>query len=652
MSKIELLLPAKDLSTGKTAINHGADAVYIGASAFGARQAAGNSLKDIETLVQYAHLYGSKVHVTVNTVLFDHELEGARKLLWDLYNIGVDAVLIQDLGLLKLDIPPIALHASTQCHNHSLERIQFLEKLGFTRVVLARETDLETIQQIYNQTNIELEAFVHGALCVCYSGQCYISRMMTGRSGNRGECAQICRTRFDLQDANGKTLIHNKHLLSLKDMCRVDYLEEMMKAGIVSFKIEGRLKNESYVKNVTAYYRQRIDRILEQRPEYQRVSSATTRFFFTPDVQKTFNREYTSYYIDGYRDPVGSMSSFDTPKAIGEPIGTLEQINGKYFFEPQNLKTTSLSSPARARRVNPVQATAQHWDNGGQATAQHWDSQQPTANSQQPISNGDGLCFINSDGELEGFLVNGVEGNRIIPQKPLSHFQKVKLYRNIDKNFEKILSGKTAERKISVDILFEELTDGVRITFTDEDGCKVSVAEDIKLTAAQQPEKMAETLRTALAKLGGTPFEARSITIPKCTAFLRAGYINELKSKAVEKLTAARIAHFHPQDTTLEYSPTPLFQNADYLRNITNEAHKSMYEDFGATEIEYGLDKTEDYAGKALMTCKYCLRYELGWCRKGPDAAKAPKDPLYLVSGKRRFRLEFDCGKCEMKILE
>ena len=602
MSKIELLLPAKDLSTGKTAINHGADAVYIGASAFGARQAAGNSLQDIESLVQYAHLYGSRVHVTVNTVLYDNELEGARKLLWDLYNIGVDAVLIQDLGLLKLDIPPVALHASTQCHNHSLERIQFLEKLGFTRAVLARETDLETIQQIYNQTNIELEAFVHGALCVCYSGQCYISRMMTGRSGNRGECAQICRTRFDLQDADGKLLIRNKHLLSLKDMCRADYLEEMMKAGIVSFKVEGRLKNESYVKNVTAFYRQRLDAILDGRSEFRRVGSGVTRFFFQPDLHKTFNREYTPYFMDGQRE---KMASFDTPKAKGEYIGVLRQERGQYFLE------SSTSS----------------------------------------VSNGDGLCLINDAGELEGFLVNGVEGNRIVPQKPLSHFQKVKLYRNIDKSFEKILSGKTAERKISVDILFEELADGVRITFTDEDGCEVSVTENVELTAAQQPEKMAETLRTALAKLGGTPFEARSITIPKCTAFLRSGYINELKTKVVEKLTAARIAYFRPQDTPLRYSPEPLFQKADYLRNITNESHKSVYEDFGAMEIEYGLDKTEDYAGKALMTCKYCLRYELGWCHRRIDGSKAPKDPLYLVSGKRRFRLEFDCGRCVMKVM-
>ena len=601
MSKIELLLPAKDLSAGKTAINHGADAVYIGASAFGARQAAGNSLQDIETLVQYAHLYGSRVHVTVNTVLFDHELEGARKLLWDLYNIGVDAVLVQDLGLLKLEIPPIVLHASTQCHNHSLERIQFLEKLGFTRAVLARETDLETIQQIYNQTDIELEAFVHGALCVCYSGQCYISRMMTGRSGNRGECAQICRTRFDLQDANGKTLIHNKHLLSLKDMCRVDYLEKMMKAGIVSFKIEGRLKNESYVKNVTAFYRQKFDAILNGNSEYQCVGSGTTHFFFTPDLLKTFNREYTPYLIDGQRE---KMASFDTPKAIGEPIGTLTCRNGHCHYD-------------------------------GNST----------------ILNGDGLCFINNDGELEGFLVNGVEGNRIIPQKPLSQFTKVALYRNIDKAFEKLLSGKTAERKIAVDIIFEECAEGVKFTMTDEDGCSVIVEENTELSPAQQPEKMLETLRTALAKLGGTPFEARSITIPKCTAFLRAGYINELKSKAVEKLSVARVAHFRPQDAPLRYSPVLLFQNVDYLRNIANEAHRAVYEDFGATDIEYGLDKTEAYTGKAVMTCKYCLRYELGWCRKGPDAAKSPKDPLYLVSGKRRFCLEFDCGRCEMKVM-
>ena len=617
MSKIELLLPAKDLSAGMTAINHGADAVYIGASAFGARQAAGNSLHDIEELVRYAHLYGSKVHVTVNTLLYNNELEGARKLLWELYNIGVDAVLIQDLGLLKLDIPPIALHASTQCHNHSVERIQFLEKLGFTRAVLARETDLETIQQIHNQTDIELEAFVHGALCVCYSGQCYISRMMTGRSGNRGECAQICRTRFDLQDASGKTLIRNKHLLSLKDMCRADYIEAMLKAGIVSFKVEGRLKNESYVKNVTAFYRRRLDAILEGNPEYQRVGSGITRFFFTPDLHKTFNREYTQYFIDGRREQI---ASFDTPKAIGEPIGALIQRNGKYYVEPQYSKTSSLSSPGRGKKLGST------------------------------IVNGDGLCFINTEGELEGFLVNGVEGNRIIPHKPLSSFTKVALYRNIDKNFEKVLSGKTAERKIAVDMSFEELSDRVRLTVVDEDGCTAFVEECLELVPAQQPEKMAETLRTALSKLGGTPFEARNIVIPICTVFLRTGFINELKTKVLDRLAAVRVEHFRPKDLPLCYHPETLFQHADYLRNITNEAHKSVYEDFGAKEIEYGLDKTEDYTGKIVMICKYCLRHEMGWCSK-KSSEKCPPQPLYLVSGRFKFRLIFDCSSCVMKLV-
>ena len=611
MSKIELLLPAKDLPCGKIAINHGADAVYIGASAFGARQAAGNSLQDLEELVRYAHLYGSKVHVTVNTVLYDSELESARKLLWELYNIGVDAVLIQDLGLLKLDIPPIALHASTQCHNHSVERIQFLEKLGFSRAVLARETDLDTIQQIHNQTNVELEAFVHGALCVSYSGQCYISRLMTGRSGNRGECAQICRTRFDLQDANGKTLIRNKHLLSLKDMCRADYIEDMLRAGIVSFKVEGRLKNENYVKNVTSFYRQKLDSILNGNSDYQRVGSGNTRFFFTPDLRKTFNREYTSYFIDGNREKI---ASFDTPKAIGEFVGYLKQSGGKYLFEGLDRR------------------------------------QQAIGNRQQAITSGDGLCFINGDGILEGFLVNGVEGNRIIPQKPLSSFAKVTLYRNIDKAFEKVLSGKTAERKIAVDILFEELADGVRLTLNDEDGCTVTVEENVELVAAQQPEKMAETLRTALAKLGNTPFEARAIKIPKCTVFLRAGFINELKNKAVELLCTERERSFRPQDVVRKYSPVKLFETANYLRNITNESHKAVYSDFGATEIEYGLDKTEDYMGKTMMTCKYCLRHEMGWCSR-KSSEKCPPQPLFLVNGRFKFRLEFDCSSCVMKLI-
>ena len=314
MNRVELLIPAKNLETGKIAIDHGADALYMGASGFGARQAAGNSIADVEQMVRYAHLYGSKVYVTVNTLLFDDELEAVRTLIRQLYEAGVDALIIQDLGILKLDISPIRLHASTQCHNVSWERVRFMEQLGFRRAVLARELDLEAIRSIRSHTQIELEAFVHGALCVSYSGQCYMSQMVTGRSGNRGACAQLCRTRFSLKDKAGHTFLCDKHLLSLHDMNRSDYLKAMLNAGVTSFKVEGRLKDSSYVKNITAYYRQRLDEILQGREDYAKMGSGQTRFFFMPDPQKTFNRGFTTYFIEGKREP---MASFDTPKAMG-----------------------------------------------------------------------------------------------------------------------------------------------------------------------------------------------------------------------------------------------------------------------------------------------------------------------------------------------
>ena len=364
MTKIELLIPAKDLHCGKIAINHGADALYIGAPRFGARQAAGNRLEDLEQLARYAHLYGSKLYVTVNTLLYDNELEDARKLILQLYELGADAIIMQDLGLLKMDLPPIRLHASTQCHNNSLERIQFLEKLGFRRAILAREMDLDTIRHIHQESDIELETFIHGALCVCYSGQCYISRMMTGRSGNRGECAQICRTAFDLTDARGRTLLHDKHLLSLRDMNRAMYLAEILKAGVISLKVEGRLKDETYVKNITGYYRQQLDAILECDNPFFRLGSGRTTLHFQPDPERSFNRGYTPYFIDGQRR---KMATFDTPKAMGKSIGHLRQDrDGRLFYE-------------------------------GDAK----------------LVNGDGLCFINEVGELEGFFVNGISNGRV-----------------------------------------------------------------------------------------------------------------------------------------------------------------------------------------------------------------------------------------------
>ena len=601
MTEIELLMPAKDLASGQVAINHGADALYIGAPRFGARQAAGNTLEDVEQLIRYAHLYGSKVHVTVNTLLFDREMEEARRLIWQLYETGADALIIQDLGLLKLDLPPIALHASTQCHNNTLERILFLEKLGMKRAILARELDVEAIRQIRAHSSIELETFVHGALCVSYSGQCYISLMMTGRSGNRGECAQICRTCFDLQDANGNVLVHNKHLLSLRDMNRSAHLQQLIQAGITSFKVEGRLKDVNYVKNITAFYRKSLDMILEKKTDFSRSGSGKTIFFFEPDPEKSFNRGFTSYFLGEKREKI---ASFDTPKAMGKKIGALRQdAGGKIFYE-----------------------------------------------GKETLSNGDGLCFVNVRGELEGFTVNGISGNRIVPHKPLSSFKRVDVYRNVDKFFEKKLAGKTAERKIAVDMIFYEEEQGFCLRVCDEDGISAVSNVATEKVRAEKPDMAEQQMRTSLSKLGGTPFALRNLTIEARGFFLPAATVNKLRGLAVEQLSAARVQHFCPKPSMREYQPEPMFDKADYKRNITNELHRSVYEDFGAQSMEYGLDKTLDFKGKEMMVCKYCIRYEIGACsrQKGGGALKLP---LYLQNERHRFRLEFDCKECVMKVV-
>lgn len=597
MNKIELLIPAKDLHNGRVAIDHGADALYIGAPKFGARQAVGNSIQDIEALVQYAHLYGSKVYVTVNTLLYDEELEEAQRLIYSLYNAGADALIIQDLGILKLDFPPIKLHASTQCHNHSVERIQFLEKLGFQRAILARETDLNTIKAMRANSNIEIETFIHGALCVSYSGQCYISKMLTGRSGNRGECAQICRTCFDLCDANGEVLIKNKHLLSLRDMNRSAFLKEIFEAGVISLKVEGRLKDENYVKNVTSYYRKSLDMILG---EGQRLGSGKTTLFFNPDPDRTFNRGFTDYFLKGERS---RMASFDTPKAMGKKIGRLRQdSSGKLFYD-----------------------------------------------GDESVVNGDGLCFINQYGELEGFSVNHVAGNQIIPHKPLTSFRQVDLYRNVDKTFEKLLNGKTAERKIDVNILFEELENGFKLTIMDEDGCQGALRIESAKEPAKNPEMAMHQLESSLMKLGETPFVSSRVELETGSYFFPNSMINKWRNEAVENLKAARIEHFKAKACEHPYSPESLYEDASYKRNITNALHQEVYEDFGARNIECGVDKTLDFKDKEVMICKYCLRYELGQCKK-QQRATAP-EPWYLKNSQSKFRLEFNCNQCVMKII-
>ncbi|MBQ6741140.1 MAG: U32 family peptidase [Bacteroidales bacterium] len=602
--KLELLSPAKNLDFGREAINHGADALYIGAPAYGARAAATNTLEDIEALVNYAHLYGSKVFMTVNTLLFDHEIEPAVKLIHQLYNIGVDALLIQDLGLLECDLPPIELHASTQCHNASVERIKFLEQVGFRRVVLARETSLEQMREIRKATRLDLEAFVHGALCVSYSGQCYMSQYLNSRSGNRGCCSQPCRSTYDLYDGEGRLLLKEKHLLSLRDFNASQQLENMIAAGICSFKIEGRLKDLSYVKNITAYYRQLLDSMMEG---HEKVSSGSCTYTFSPDPDRTFNRGYTDYFLRE-RQP---MANFATQKSLGKLIGKVTDVNRNSL----------------------------------------------TISGTEPFANGDGLCYYDADGRLQGFLVNGVQDRTVTPNQMPDIKAGTTLWRNQDQRFERVLQGKSAERKIGMEMLFNATPDGFALRLTDEEGLSVTHSIVAEQQEARNSGGAENPIVKQLSKLGNTPFMATAIVDEtQGRYFLPAGTLNQLRREAVEQLVALRIAHHRPADSPRSDSgvpyPTPTL---DYRANIINDKAEAFYKHHSVKEIERGLEQTENYEGKALMTTKYCLRYELGCCLQGKNSGKSqldikPTTSLLLRNNDRRFRLQFDCRQCLMLI--
>ena len=602
--KLELLSPAKNLDFGREAINHGADALYIGAPAYGARAAATNTLEDIEALVNYAHLYGSKVFMTVNTLLFDHEIEPAVKLIHQLYNIGVDALLIQDLGLLECDLPPIELHASTQCHNASVERIKFLEQVGFRRVVLARETSLEQMREIRKATRLDLEAFVHGALCVSYSGQCYMSQYLNSRSGNRGCCSQPCRSTYDLYDGEGRLLLKEKHLLSLRDFNASQQLENMIAAGICSFKIEGRLKDLSYVKNITAYYRQLLDSMMEG---HEKVSSGSCTYTFSPDPDRTFNRGYTDYFLRE-RQP---MANFATQKSLGKLIGKVTDVNRNSL----------------------------------------------TISGTEPFANGDGLCYYDADGRLQGFLVNGVQDRTVTPNQMPDIKAGTTLWRNQDQRFERVLQGKSAERKIGMEMLFNATPDGFALRLTDEEGLSVTHSIVAEQQEARNSGGAENPIVKQLSKLGNTPFMATAIVDEtQGRYFLPAGTLNQLRREAVEQLVALRIAHPRPADSPRSDSgvpyPTPTL---DYRANIINDKAEAFYKHHSVKEIERGLEQTENYEGKALMTTKYCLRYELGCCLQGKNSGKSqldikPTTSLLLRNNDRRFRLQFDCRQCLMLI--
>lgn len=659
MQTIELLAPAKDLACGMAAIDHGADAVYIGAARFGARQAAGNSLDDIAQLCAYAHQFGASVHVTVNTLIYDNEMEDTLRLVAHLDHIGVDAILVQDMGLLACIqsghvLSRAVLHASTQCDTRTAEKVRWLQSLGFSRAVLARELSVEEISAIHRDVaDMELEAFVHGALCVSYSGLCYASQYCFQRSANRGACAQFCRLAFDLKDDHGTTIVHDKHLLSLKDLCQIDHLEELMRAGVCSLKIEGRLKDASYVKNVVAAYSQRLDEIIARHPgQYCRSSRGRVNYHFQPNLSKTFNRGYTTYFATG-RQP--NIFSPDTPKALGEYVGKVKDL----------------------RRDSLVVA--------GTAS----------------FANGDGLCYLNAKHELEGFRVNRAVGNRLFPhQMPAGLRPGLALYRNQDQAFERLLQGRSAERRLPLRMLFSATEDGFRLVASmDEASASVDIAFEHQ--PAKSPQK--ENIVQELSKLGTTHFSARpeDVSVEVGTWFVPRSLLAQARREVVEKLSAQvlapvsipvshevvaaqtsqeaadprttqeateprtiqeAVATQKPQETATPGRPLEAqrwqrqYETFPYTYNIANADAARLYASCGLPGLSKAYEKggAEDlpqHPADLIMQCRHCLRYALGYCVRRGGKRPQWREPLHLVlPDGRQFRLEFDCQDCQMNV--
>ena len=600
---IELLAPAKDLTCGMEAVLHGADAVYIGAPKFGARAAAGNSIDDIHALCDFAHLYNVRIYVALNTILGDEELREAELLTRQLYNVGVDALIVQDMGITQLDIPPIPLHASTQTDNCTPEKIEFLQKAGFAQIVLARELTLDEIQTISKRApDATLEAFIHGALCVSYSGRCYLSYALNRRSANRGECAQCCRLPYSMVDADGKTISDKKHLLSLKDMNRSGDLEAMMRAGISSLKIEGRLKDVSYVKNIVAYYRKQLDSIFTKNPEFYRSSAGRSSFTFAPQPEKSFNRSFTSYFLHG-RD--SEITSFDTPKSVGEPVGVVKEIKGNSF----------------------------------------------TVAGLKSIHNGDGLVFFDSRGELDGFRVNRTEANRIYPHNMPQVRPKTPLFRNYDHDFESLLAKPSAERKIDVTIEWGDYQEGFSLSMADETDARVIITRRFVKEIAHKPQE--ENIKTQLGKLGNTPFEAKETIISMTkNFFVPSSLLNEMRREAVEKLMINRRIRYQRQyikRTVYENNVSYPWQKLDYTANVLNIKAEEFYKKHGVDIVEFAFEK-ETRDDVPLMYTKHCLRYSMGWCPIHHKNNSPYKEPYYLVHKDQRLRLSFDCKKCQMLV--
>jgi putative protease len=603
--EIELLAPAKDLEGGLAAINCGADAVYIGAPKFGARSAAGNSLQDIQKLVQYAHQFWAKVYVTVNTILYDDELDEVQNLIGQLYEIGVDAIIIQDMAILEMDLPPIPLFASTQTHNYSVDKIKFLEQSGLQRIILARELSLEQIKEIKLNTNVDLEFFIHGALCVCYSGQCYFSFATTGRSANRGECSQACRMLYSLEDSNGKIIKSEAYLLSLKDLNLSAHLRSLIDAGITSFKIEGRLKDVSYVKNITAYYRQKLDEILLNNNSYKKASSGKIIYSFIPDPEKTFNRGYSDYFLSGLGKEI---ASFATPKSVGKLIGKVKKVE-KDFFEIE---------------------------------------------TNEYLVNGDGICFFDEQNILVGMNINRVERNKIFTKELSGLLHGTKVYRNHDHQFIKELSKDGTKRKVDCEIEVQTEEEKLIISAIDEDGNTVTFSEVVELIEPDDAEKATTVMQNQLKKSGSTIFSVEKVHIKSGKViFLPVSKWNELRRTILQLLLEERIKNY-PSQKSERMNNVIAFpdKKLSYTGNVVNEKAREFYKKHGVETIENGFEKLDDFEGKILMTTKYCIKEELHICPFKTGHTKTPemKEPLYLNDGKQKYRLHFNCPKCEMEI--
>ncbi|PHM19416.1 MAG: collagenase-like protease [Curvibacter sp. PD_MW3] len=623
--QLELLSPARSAGIGIEAINHGADAVYIGGPSFGARTSADNSVQDIARLVQHAHRFNSRIFVTLNTILRDDELEPARKLAWQLYDAGVDALIIQDMGLLEIDLPPIQLHASTQTDIRTPEKARFLQDAGLSQIVLARELTLEQIQAIRAETQCTLEFFIHGALCVAYSGQCYISHAHTGRSANRGDCSQACRLPYQVMDSQGRFVAHDKHVLSMKDNNQSTNLAALVDAGIRSFKIEGRYKDLAYVKNITAHYRKLFDELLEQRPELARASSGHTTFAFTPDPDQNFNREFTDYFVQGRQQDIGA---FDTPKNPGRHLGYVTQVGPDWV----ELTTTEPGTV---------------------------------------LHNGDGLCYYDLQKELVGMAINraepasalAVDQWRVYPKDPMAGFKDLRrgteLNRNRDMNWVRMLEKKSSERRIGVWVVLDETAEGFALQLTDEDGHTGKASVAAAKAPAKNPAQAEYTLREQLGRFGATLFEPIDMSLNLSQPwFVPASLLNALRRDAVQVLEAARAAAYQrpPRAKPVE-PPVPYPEDTlTYLANVYNEKARDFYAKHGVKVIAAAYESQEEEGDVSLMITKHCVRFSLSLCPKQAKGVTGVQgtvraEPLTLINGKEKLTLRFDCKPCEMHVV-